>query len=96
MPTDGAGTTLIKDDTSIAVIDTTSNHRDGKTLQQIRCQATTYVVEANDNLKEGPANAPIFDEFLQQQATVSFCQQTATQVEKAKAEYTIGKNRLVV
>lgn len=74
----------------------TSNLTEEITLQPVCCQATVYVVEDNDNLQDGAANAHIFGVFLRQQATDPFREQTAVQLWKAKVEHSVHKNGLIM
>lgn len=62
--TDGADMTPTENDIPIAVIDATSNHKDKITLQHLRCQATAYMVEDNDNLQKGTARVPTLENLL--------------------------------
>lgn len=77
-------------------IDANSNHNDKKTLQDVRCQATAYVIEDKENVQEGARNAPTFELSIKQHATDPFRQQAAAEVWKAEAKYTVDHEGRVV
>lgn len=96
MPTDDVETAVSNDGVPIAVVDESLGHNHDITLQQVRCQATAYVNEDNDNFQTRAAIAPTFEEILQQQGNNPFSQHPAVLVRKAEGVCSVDKNVSVV
>lgn len=89
----GAYTDPIKDNLSVAVIDTETTELT-KVRLEINLQMLAKDVKDNDSLENG--SGPTIADFLLHQTTVLYCRQAAQSVGRTNAKYTTDENRLIV